>query len=372
MTVETGSPINTAQAASKISSLLNPKAENEQPGAEQQQGQPKKKNSKNQPAPKKEAKKPQQEAPDADPVEDADDGLAEGADDAEGDDPLLDDADDQADDADDQDAQSSDEEEQGADEADDAEHVVVIDGEEIKVSYEELINGYQRQADYSRRMNALAKERKELEAVKEQTKDLPQVQKRYEQGAERFVQNAQLVLTALEQRFMPKAPSAELAKTDPGTFLQQKEIYQEALQFRQGIIQELSRVDAEGKQQQQKLIQEGRQKLFVIQPELKDPAARQKLRAYAKSHGFSDENIASEPNPILFDWAWKAMKYDEIMKRKAELSATKSPPKTMKQSKATADHKALKNRKRTEALGTHRQTGNVNSAAAAISALIKK
>lgn len=248
-------------------------------------------------------------------------------------------------------------------------HSIVIDGKESKVTYKELISGYQRQADYTRKMQTLAKERKDVEAVKEQVKDLPNVQKAYQEGAATFSKNAQLVMLALEQRFMPKAPDQALIDKDPAAYLKAKELHQEALHFRAGLTQELQGLEAKAKEEAKKQVFQGRQKLFETVPELKDTVHRQELSAYARAHGFTDEQIQNEPSPILFGWARKAMLYDKIMEQKAKLSPDKSKPKVVKQSKASEGHKAIQVRQRTAAIDNHRNEKSVDSAARALAGI---
>jgi len=259
------------------------------------------------------------------------------------------------------------------DEGDEEElHTVVIDGNEEKIPYSELVAGYQRQADYSRNMAQVSKQRKEVEALQEQVKDLPKVRETYFKGAERFSQNAGLVLAALEQRFMPKAPTLELAKTDPAAYLQQKELHAEALQFAGSLQSELAAIEKKGLEELHSRISEGRVKLMEIQPELKEAGNRQKLKEYANKLGFTDEQMKLEPNPVLFQLAYKAMRFDEIMSKKRELAPNNSKPKVMKSTKAPDDGKAIRERKRTERLTAHKQAGTVNSAASALSGIISK
>lgn len=248
-------------------------------------------------------------------------------------------------------------------------HTIVIDGKESSVTYEELISGYQRQADYTRKMQSLAKERKDVEAVKEQVRDLPKVQKAYQDGAERFSKNAQLVMVALEQRFMPKQPDPALAETNPGLYIKQKEQFQEALQFRAGLAQELQGLELQTREAHKKQVFEGRQKLFEIVPEMKDTTTRQKLTEYARSHGFTDDQIANEASPVLFQWAHKARMYDEIMARKAQLTPDKSKPKVAKQAKASEGHQAVQVRQRQNAIESHKREKSVDSAARALAGI---
>ena len=55
------------------------------------------------------------------------------------------------------------EEEEESKEGDDTEVAVVVDGEELTVTMDELKKGYSRQSDYTKKTQALAEERKQLE-----------------------------------------------------------------------------------------------------------------------------------------------------------------------------------------------------------------
>jgi hypothetical protein len=249
-----------------------------------------------------------------------------------------------------------------------SEHTVIVDGKEYKVSYEELISGYQRAADYTRKTQALAKERKEVEALKAEVADLPERQKEYQQGAERFTKNAQLVLAALETRFMPQPPSIELAKTDPAAYLHQKEMHQEALQFRGALQHELVKFEHMAKQEHQKAVETGRVKLYEAMPEMKDVASRQKLREYANSLGFTDEQIANEASHTLFVCVEKARRWDELQRSKANLKDKAPLPKVTKRTNAQPSQKAVQQRQKEVALDAHRQRGTIQSAEQAIKA----
>lgn len=69
-------------------------------------------------------------------------------------------------------AEASEEEADGDDEGEDVEdgeseadlHRVVVNGEEQDVTYDELVNGYQRRADYTRKTQEVADQRRELDA----------------------------------------------------------------------------------------------------------------------------------------------------------------------------------------------------------------
>lgn len=367
--------ITTTEASSKIAGMLDPVKTDKE--GNQSEKQPKKKPQANaaeaEPGQSKaltvadaesaKGKKPAKETPqpsDEEISEDADDGET-----SEDQDENSQDQDEEA--GDDADAQGENDEGENDDET---MHTVKIDGKEVEVPYTELIAGYQRNADYSRKMADLTKQRKDVEALQEQVKDLPQVREQAQKSAERFVQNAGLVLKALEQRFMPKAPDLALAEKDPAAFLKAKELHQESLQFMNGLAGEIKQIEVAQQNQLIALVKEGRQKLMTMQPELNDAGNRQKLKEYANGLGFTDQQMAMEPNPVLFQLAYKAMRYDEIM-NKSKIQPEHKKPKVMKSTKAPVEASAIQQRKRAETLNAHKQTGTVTSAASALSGILK-
>lgn len=369
----TNSPLGVNEAGSRIADILSAKE-----GDEGQAPSPAKKKSTAKavkpaaadtaPAKKARAVQPAPEADDQADVEDdeTEDDAADDADPTDDEDQSDEDQGSEDDDEGTQDDDAGDDE----DDADNETVTVNIDGEEVEVTLKELKSGYMRNSDYTRKTAALAEERKVVEAEKEAVKDLPEVRKRYQAEGERFANNAGLVLAALQARFMPQKPDDALLKTDPVAYYQQKELFQEAHNLVGGLRHEMQKIADKAKTEATDALQKGRAKLMEILPDLKTPENRTKLVSYAEKHGFTREQIAAEPNPILFQWAWKAQKYDDLMAKKATPAPTPGKPKVVKNSTAPANHKAVKQRDRTNAIGTHRQEKSVNSAARAIEKLI--
>jgi len=112
--------------------------------------------------------------------EDEETGDVDEDEDGQSDDDEADDVEDGADT--DEDADSDEGDDEG--EADDEDlHTVIVDGEEEQVTYEELVSGYQRQSDYTKKSMELADQRKALETEKEQIADLPRVKEAYASGS---------------------------------------------------------------------------------------------------------------------------------------------------------------------------------------------
>lgn len=316
------------------------------------------------------------EAPEAEAEQDLDLGnsdegqpAAEGEEGGERADPA-DEAEDQPEEGQDPDGQEEEQDDEGAEDDMEALHTVVVDGKEEQVPLKELLQGYSRTRDYTRKTEALAKQRKEVERVQETLKDLPQQREKYVNDGARFAKNAALVLAALQTRFMPQAPTAELLESNPKAYILAKERYAEALQFMGSLKTEMTQIEGQHKAAHQKALGEGREKLLQIRPELKDPATKGKLVNYALSLGFSQDALANEPNPVLFDIAYKAMMYDDLMARKKLVKANGTRPKVIKHSKAEESRAAKEQNDRAETMKQHEASGTVNSGAAAINKLL--
>jgi hypothetical protein len=390
--VKTG--ISQEQAAGKIKNLLTPNAAQPKKPQQQQQQQPQKQNLSAQQRPKtqqKEAVKGQSQAGQRNTGADNASGLSKVDPLASTtDDSLNEEALDQTDDAtaldgdndqsttDEADADAADEDGVDGEAEQDEEnpeaetsYTVTVDGQDYEVSFEELVAGYQRQADYTKKATALAQERKEVEAIKAEVADLPEQRKQYQQGAEALVKNASLVLKAFQHGFMPPPPEPELAKTDPTSYIQQKERHQQALQLMGALQGELRSLEDQGKEEHQKAVKAGRVKLYEAMPEMKDEASRQKLRAYANSLGFSDENIANESSHVLFVCVEKARRWDELQASKLNLKDKKTLPKVTKRTNAQPSAGAVKERQKQNVLESHRSTRTIKSAESAIASLLK-
>jgi hypothetical protein len=195
---------------------------------------------------------------------------------------------------------------------------VVVDGEELEVTEEELVKGYSRTADYTRKTQKLAEERRafetELVAVTEE-------RKRYAD-----------VVTKLEQRLEQESPEpdwAELRATlEPGEFAAQWAEWGQHKEKLEKVKAEAARarelaMQSEAERMTQHLLSE-RQKLVEKVPEWKDPqkleAAYQELLGFAKEAGYTDDELAQVTDHRAVMLMRKAMLYDRAV---AKAKATK-------------------------------------------------
>lgn len=239
--------------------------------------------------------------------------------------------------------------------------VVKVDGKELEVDKEELIRGYQREADYTRKTQKLAEERRMVES------EFQQVRAEREQYAQVLGQLKQKV-----QEFEPAEPDWNaLEAQDPVEYARQWTHFQRRQQQMQAINQEEARVYALRQVEQQKHLQElliaERDKLIEKIPDWKSPekakAERDGVLEYGKQLGFSDAELDQVTDSRAVIALYKAWKYDQLMSKKPELqSKIKKAPKLL-----SPGHTGLvssKSSDKARAQNRLAQTGSVKDAAA--------
>lgn len=223
---------------------------------------------------------------------------------------------------DDESEDESDEEEE-SDEDDEREPVytVKVDGQEVDVPLSELVKGYSRTADYTRKTQELSAVRKQAEAIAQESAVVR------DQYAQKLVQLDQLL-----QQQEPQEPNWEhLRATDPIEFAAQWADYQRRQQFRQQV--EIEKQAVMQRQQQEQMVQmqqqleQGRQWLAEAIPEWKDAekakAERAALKAYGKRAGYSDEELSQVADPRAVVLLRKAMLFDKMQEKRGQIKPSK-------------------------------------------------
>ena len=236
-----------------------------------------------------------------------------------------------------------------------------VDGEEIEVDIDELINGYQRTADYTKKSQALAEQRKAIEAERIHLEQVKQERQAYAQK-----------LQALNQ-FLSQQDQGEnleaLKETDPiGYAVKVAERTEREKQIaviraeQQRIAQQQQ---AEQQQSLQNHLKSEANKLSAAIPELATPKGdeiRKQIREYAKSQGWSDEELGSVYDHRAVLALYKAMKFEQLQKSKPEIQKKVSQaPKMLKSGTSVPPTKSQQDKQLAQRL---KQTGKVKDAAA--------
>jgi len=247
-------------------------------------------------------------------------------------------------------------------------YTVKIDGEEFEVTLDELRNGYQRQADYTRKSQSLAEQRKAYEA---NIAAVQQEREKYGQVLEQMANYQNLELAKYQN-----INWQELKDSDPMEYMEKRLEYQDARDRIAQVQQEQQRVQQQTNQEfTQRLsqtLEAEAKKLTEALPEYADPSSnlKQDLRNYALGLGFGEQDIDGITDHRVVLVLYKAMMQDKAsqgtIKRK-----TKVVPKVVKS--GTPESKQTRNRKESQAKRERlRQTGNTRDAASVFLELLDK
>lgn len=236
-------------------------------------------------------------------------------------------------------------------------------GEEKEVTLDELIKSYQLGTDYTKKSQAVAEERKVVEAERQRIEEARQLRDQY---AERL----QIIEQMLNQQ--PQEENLDyLKETDPIGYavkvaeLSQREKQLAQVQYeRQRIAQEQER---DRNEQLGKVVQAEARKLAEAIPDYADPQKgeqiRRELREFGVKAGFSEQELANVYDSRAVLTLWKAAQYDKLQSAKPSITKKVSEaPKMIKsgvsQPRDNSDElRKLKSRAK--------QTGKVSDAARA-------
>ena len=235
-------------------------------------------------------------------------------------------------------------------------------GEEIEVDEEELIKGYQQGVDYTKKSQALAEQRKAVEAERghlEQVKQERQAYAQKLQALDSFLtqQNQGVDLDVLKETdpigyAVAVAEQSQREKQLAVVRAEQQRIAQQQQAEQQASLQNHLRQESE--------------KLVSLIPELATPqgdAVRKQIRDYAKSVGWSDQELSSVYDSRAVVSLYKAMKYEQLQKSKPELTKKlQSAPKMMRSGTSAPPTKSSQDKQVMQRL---RETGKVQDAARA-------
>lgn len=245
---------------------------------------------------------------------------------------------------------------------------VKIDGRDVEVRLSELKNGYQRQADYTKKTMEVAEQRKAADA--ERTKAF-QERQAYAANLQRM--QAQLEGTLQEQQ--QNIQWEKLLAEDPVEYLKQRHLAESRQAQLNQVLAEQQRVgsqmQAEAEQVRRTHLQAQQQELLAKLPhwadETKAKAEKTALREYLLKEGYDPSTVDSLSNARDVLTARKAMLYDQIM-GKAEVAAKKVstlPTKVLQPGKGDANLD-----RRSSAYQRLGKTGRVEDAAAVFASLL--
>ena len=224
----------------------------------------------------------------------------------------------------------------------DLKYTIKVDGEELEVGIEELKNGYQRQADYTRKSQALAEQRKETEAIQSERQRLEQERQMYANGLQMLQEQQNSKLQEFEG-----INWEELKSEDPYQYMLKKDEYRDAQEKVQNVAQQQAIIQQEQAEEANKarahFVQQEYNRLVEALPEWNDQEStiKKDVQEYAKSVGFLPEEINQLADHRSVLVIKKAMEYDKLTTKVApKKKAVKKVPKVQKSGRGNSKEDA--------------------------------
>jgi hypothetical protein len=192
---------------------------------------------------------------------------------------------------------------------------VKVDNEELEVDLDELIKGYSRTSDYTKKTQTLAEQRKAVEAERTKIEEAAKLRDTY-------AQRLQVIEQMLEQ---PEEDISVLKDQDPiGYAVKMAERMERDKQL-QAVRAERESVQAkQASEQQERLrshINQETERLKAAIPDLGDDVKgeiiRRDIRNYAKSIGWTDQELSQVYDHRAVLSLYQGMQYEKLMKGKS-------------------------------------------------------
>ena len=220
----------------------------------------------------------------------------------------------------------------------DLKYTIKVDGEEFEVGIDELKDGYQRQADYTRKSQALAEQRKETENIQSERMQLEQERQMYANGLQMLHQQQEAKLKDFDA-----VDWNALKEQDPYQYMLKKDEYRDAQEKVQNSAEQRMLVQQEQQQDAQKVraefVQQEYARLVEALPEWrdKDSTIKEDVRKYAAEVGFLPDEINQLADHRSVLVIKKAMEFDKLTKKVApKKKAVKKVPKVQKAGRGTS------------------------------------
>ena len=191
---------------------------------------------------------------------------------------------------------------------------VKVDNEELEVDLDELIKGYSRTSDYTKKTQSLAEQRKAVESERTKIDEAAKLRDTYAQRLqviEQMLTQPTEDLTALKDND-PVGYAIKVAENmEREKQLQAVRAERESVQARQ-VAENQERLKSHIAQEAERL----RSAIPDFSDEVKGEVIRKEIRDYAKSVGWSDQELSQVYDHRAVLTLYRAMQFDKLQKSK--------------------------------------------------------
>lgn len=217
---------------------------------------------------------------------------------------------------------------------------VKVAGEDVDVPLDELLKGYSREQDYTRKTQAIAEDRKAVEAERQAAADVRDQYSSRLEAVEKIIQQNE-----------PRVDQS-LRQSNPAEWSAQMLQHKMWAEQRVAVNAERERLAQEAKREEAKALAETvkqeAERLRAAIPEWADPAIAkaetEKLREYGQSIGFTEDELDDVIDHRAVRVLRDAMAYRELKAKSQTTRATVEATKVAKPGPKTAPSKATEER----------------------------
>ena len=234
---------------------------------------------------------------------------------------------------------------------------VKVAGQEFNVTLDELRNGYSRDADYRRKTEDLAYDKKQFQTESEKQR----------QDYSTKLGELNQMMSVAQQQLNAEINSADLEKLYEEDPTEAARIEHRLKKKQEKLNQAMEKTQSEQKKQFDGFLQDQQRKLVQKMPEFSNPDKASQLKSSMKntlnSYGFNDQEIAQVYDHRIVMLVNDAMKFRNMQKAKPNMAKKISKPgkvfsSGVKQTKADINLKARKDK-----LSRLRKSGSTKDAA---------
>ena len=250
-------------------------------------------------------------------------------------------------------------------------YTVKVDGKDVQVTQDELLAGYSRQADYTRKSQVLSEQRQKAD---EELAATQQERQRYLSQLEQFNTQADSKINELA-----KTDWTKLKEEDPTEYMLKRDQYRELQDNKRMVEEEQKNLQLKSQQENQAKWQEelGRQQEIMVQrlPEWTDPdkgpKLKQNIKSFAVKKGFTEQEVNSLIDARSVDVLHKAMLYENLLAAKISGKKTKVVPKVTRPGSPASKGEISGDKVKAQRARLKR-SGHLNDASSLIESLMRK
>ena len=220
---------------------------------------------------------------------------------------------------------------------------VKVDNEEVEVTLDELLKGYSRTSDYTKKTQTLAEQRKQVEAERQRIEEAAKLRDQY---AQRLSVIEQMLASQPEEDLTPLKETDPIGYTMKIAERMEREKQVQAIRAEQQQIAQ--KQQAEYQENLRRHLALEAEKLSQAIPEMSDPVKgeviRKEIKDFARSIGWSEQELAQIYDHRAVLALYKGLQHEKLQKSKpvatkkvAEAPKMLKPGTTGKQTTAEQD-----------------------------------